>query len=125
MIDYNVRPSAWAGCPAPQLQTNPIQVVKDAAAAGHGSEGLRGQLAQERRAAHELRGSRRAAQLAAQHVRVALQPAGLQGKGHEYFLKHLLGTSNGVQGKGPRPDDAKPTEVVWHDKAPEGKLTCW
>ena len=47
---------------------------------------------------------------------------GSSGKGHEYFLKHLLGTSNGVQGKDLGKDDAKPSEVVWHDKAPEGKL---
>jgi nitrate reductase alpha subunit len=47
---------------------------------------------------------------------------GSSGKGHEYFLKHLLGTSNGVQGKDLGKEEAKPTEVVWHDKAPEGKL---
>ena len=47
---------------------------------------------------------------------------GSSGKGHEYFLKHLLGTSNGVQGKDLGKDEAKPNEVVWHDKAPEGKL---
>ena len=47
---------------------------------------------------------------------------GSSGKGHEYFLKHLLGTSNGVQGKDLGIDNAKPAEVVWHDKAPEGKL---
>jgi nitrate reductase alpha subunit len=47
---------------------------------------------------------------------------GSSGKGHEYFLKHLLGTSNGVQGKDLGADEAKPREVVWHDKAPEGKL---
>ena len=47
---------------------------------------------------------------------------GSSGKGHEYFLKHLLGTSNGVQGKDLGAEEAKPTEVVWHDKAPEGKL---
>jgi nitrate reductase alpha subunit len=29
---------------------------------------------------------------------------GSSGKGHEYFLKHLLGTSNGVQGKDLGPD---------------------
>ena len=47
---------------------------------------------------------------------------GSSGKGHEYFLKHLLGTSNGVQGKDLGADEAKPKEVVWHAKAPEGKL---
>ena len=41
----------------------------------------------------------------------------------EYFMKHLLGAQNNVLG-----DDLKtmgqqlPTEVKWHDKAPEGKL---
>jgi nitrate reductase alpha subunit len=47
---------------------------------------------------------------------------GSSGKGHEYFLKHLLGTTNGVQGKDLGLEEAKPTEVQWHDKAPEGKL---
>jgi nitrate reductase alpha subunit len=47
---------------------------------------------------------------------------GSSGKGHEYFLKHLLGTTHGVQGKDLGTDDAKPTEVQWHEKAPEGKL---
>jgi nitrate reductase alpha subunit len=47
---------------------------------------------------------------------------GSSGKGHEYFLKHLLGTSHGVQGQDLGPEDAKPKEVVWHEKAPEGKL---
>ena len=47
---------------------------------------------------------------------------GSSGKGHEYFLKHLLGTTNGVQGKDLGAQDAKPQEVKWHDQAPEGKL---
>jgi nitrate reductase alpha subunit len=47
---------------------------------------------------------------------------GSSGKGHEYFLKHLLGTTHGVQGKDLGADEAKPTEVVWHKEAPEGKL---
>ena len=48
---------------------------------------------------------------------------GSSGKGHEYFLKHLLGTPHGVQGKELGEMGAqKPTDVVWHDEAPEGKL---
>ena len=47
---------------------------------------------------------------------------GSSGKGHEYFLKHLLGTTNGVQGKDLGVEGGvKPEEVVWRD-APEGKL---
>jgi nitrate reductase alpha subunit len=48
---------------------------------------------------------------------------GSSGKGHEYFLKHLLGTSHGVLGKDLGEEGrTKPTEVRWHDEAPRGKL---
>ncbi len=43
------------------------------------------------------------------------------GKGHEYFLKHFLGTHQGVLGKeSAQLSDTK--EINWRDKAPEGKL---
>ncbi|NRD79646.1 nitrate reductase subunit alpha [Bacillus sp. BRMEA1] len=42
------------------------------------------------------------------------------GKGHEYFLKHLLGTTNGLLNDDG--DSLRPEEVKWHDDAPEGKL---
>jgi nitrate reductase / nitrite oxidoreductase, alpha subunit len=48
---------------------------------------------------------------------------GSSGKGHEYFLKHLLGTTHGVLGKDlGATGGVKPKEVAWHDEAPEGKL---
>ena len=48
---------------------------------------------------------------------------GSSGKGHEYFLKHLLGTVHGVQGKELGSfGGAKPEEVTWREQAPEGKL---
>ena len=48
---------------------------------------------------------------------------GSSGKGHEYFLKHLLGTTHGVQGKDlGETGKQKPKEVAWHDDAPKGKL---
>ncbi len=48
---------------------------------------------------------------------------GSSGKGHEYFLKHLLGTTHGVLGKDlGETGEKKPKEVAWHDEAPEGKL---
>ncbi|MCE3270628.1 MAG: narG [Ramlibacter sp.] len=91
LIDYNVRAERMGWLPsAPQLQTNPLQVVK----------------ANWPRNLFVWRSN----------------ILGSSGKGHEYFLKHLLGTSHGVQGKDLGRDEAKPTEVVWHDKAPEGKL---
>lgn len=48
---------------------------------------------------------------------------GSSGKGHEYFLRHLLGTHHGLQGKDlGETDGEKPKDVVWRDPAPEGKL---
>jgi nitrate reductase alpha subunit len=44
---------------------------------------------------------------------------GASGKGHEYFLKHLLGTDHAVQN---REGEKKTEEVLWRDSAPEGKL---
>ncbi len=41
------------------------------------------------------------------------------GKGHEFFLKHLLGTHNGVLSE--ENPDLKPTEVIWRDESPQGK----
>jgi nitrate reductase alpha subunit len=121
MIDYNVRAERMGWLPsAPQLKTNPLLVARELAGAD-----------------------------AKQHVATALKSGALQlscedpddpanwprnmfvwrsnilgssGKGHEYFLKHLLGTSNGVQGKDLGRDEAKPQEVHWHAQAPEGKL---
>jgi nitrate reductase alpha subunit len=44
---------------------------------------------------------------------------GASGKGHEYFLKHLLGIENAVFNKDA---DNRPEEIKWRDPAPEGKL---
>ena len=52
---------------------------------------------------------------------------GSSGKGHEYFLKHLLGTSHGVQGKDLGEEGAsKPEEVrLARAGAAKASSTCW
>lgn len=42
------------------------------------------------------------------------------GKGHEYFLKHLLGATNGLLNDDS--DSIRPDEIKWRDEAPTGKL---
>ncbi|WP_069813976.1 nitrate reductase subunit alpha [Streptomyces sp. TP-A0874] len=42
-------------------------------------------------------------------------------KGHEYLLRHLLGTDDAVTAT-ETPPGLRPTEVVWRDQAPVGKL---
>ena len=121
MIDFNVRAERMGWLPsAPQLEENPLRVM-----AGAGDKPA---------------GDHVAASLASGALRMSCEdpdnPAnwprnmfvwrsnllGSSGKGHEYFLKHLLGTSHGVQGKDLGEDGGvKPDEVVWRD-APEGKL---
>jgi nitrate reductase alpha subunit len=51
---------------------------------------------------------------------------GSSGKGHEYFLKHLLGTSNGVQGKdlGRKTKPSRP-KCSGTTRRPKASWTCW
>jgi respiratory nitrate reductase, alpha subunit len=47
---------------------------------------------------------------------------GCSGKGMEYFMKHLLGTQNGVLGEEiSKTGKPLPKDIEWIDKAPEGK----
>jgi nitrate reductase / nitrite oxidoreductase, alpha subunit len=47
---------------------------------------------------------------------------GSSGKGHEYFLKHLLGTTDPAVRAEETPPELRPKEVVWREQAPVGKL---
>ena len=47
---------------------------------------------------------------------------GSSGKGHEYFLRHLLGTTDAGVRAEEAPPELRPAEVVWREPAPEGKL---
>ncbi|HMM78315.1 MAG TPA: nitrate reductase subunit alpha [Gammaproteobacteria bacterium] len=123
MIDYNVRAERMGWLPsAPQLETNPLQIVKDAAAAGLDPKDYAVQKLRD----GSLRMSCEDPDAPRNWPRNMFvwrsNLLGSSGKGHEYFLKHLLGTSHGVQGRDLGPDDAKPEEVAWHEQAPEGKL---
>ena len=47
---------------------------------------------------------------------------GSSGKGHEYFLKHLLGVPDSAVRAEESPPELRPRDVVWREQAPEGKL---
>jgi nitrate reductase / nitrite oxidoreductase, alpha subunit len=46
---------------------------------------------------------------------------GSSGKGNEYFLHHLLGTSSNLQAE-ETPENLRPKHVTWRPEAPSGKL---
>ncbi|GAA0327641.1 nitrate reductase subunit alpha [Sphingomonas oligophenolica] len=124
MIDFNAKAERMGWLPsAPALQCNPLDLAREAAAAGVDPK------------AHTLEGLKSGA------VKMSCMdpddPAnwprnmfvwrsnllGSSGKGHEYFLKHLLGASHGLQGKDlGETGGQKPKDVVWRDEAAEGKL---
>ena len=123
LIDYNVRAERMGWLPsAPQLQTNPMQVVKDAAAAGMDPKDYAVKALKDGSLKMSCEDPDNPLNWPRNLFVWRSNLLGSSGKGHEYFLKHLLGTTHGVQGKDLGADEAKPTEVQWHDKAPEGKL---
>ena len=123
MIDYNVRAERMGWLPsAPQLKTNPLQVVRDAQAAGMDAKDYAVKSLKDGSLQMSCTDPDAPENWPRNLFVWRSNLLGSSGKGHEYFLKHLLGTKHGVQGKDLGVDDAKPEEVVWHDKAPEGKL---
>ncbi len=122
-IDFNVRAERMGWLPStPQLNVNPLKLAREAKAAGVDAKDYTVAAIKAGKidfACHDPD----APQNWPRNMFVwRSNILGSSGKGHEYFLKHLLGTSNGVQGKDLGPQDAKPTEVKWHAQAPEGKL---
>jgi len=123
MIDFNVRAERMGWLPsAPQLKTNPMQVVKDAQAAGLDAKDYVVKALKDGTLEMSCEDPDAPQNWPRNLFVWRSNLLGSSGKGHEYFCKHLLGTENGVQGKDLGKDDAKPAEVKWHKDAPQGKL---
>ncbi len=123
MIDYNVRAERMGWLPsAPQLKTHPMQVVKDAAAAGLEPKDYVVRALKDGTLEMSCEDPDAPQNWPRNMFVWRSNLLGSSGKGHEYFCKHLLGTENGVQGKDLGADEAKPKEVKWHTDAPQGKL---
>jgi nitrate reductase alpha subunit len=124
LIDYNIRAERMGWLPsAPQLKTNPLEVSKAAKTAG---KEIRDYVAEQLKSG-DLEMSCEDPDAPENWPRNLFvwrsNLLGSSGKGHEYFLKHLLGTDHGVMGKDLGEEgQAMPKEAAWHDEAPEGKL---
>jgi nitrate reductase alpha subunit len=124
LIDFNVRAERMGWLPsAPQLAANSLELTRAAAAAGKDPK----DYAVEQLKSGALKLSCEDPDNPVNFPRNLFvwrsNLLGSSGKGHEYFLKHLLGTQHGVQGKDlGEMGGEKPIEVTWRDPAPEGKL---
>ncbi len=124
LIDYNIRAERMGWLPsAPQLKTNPLEVAKAAKKAG--KDILAYVIEQLKSGVLEMScEDPDAPENWPRNLFVwRSNLLGSSGKGHEYFLKHLLGTDHGVMGKDLGEEGRqKPIEAKWHDEAPQGKL---
>jgi nitrate reductase alpha subunit len=124
IIDYNIRAERMGWLPsAPQLQTNPLQVSKDAAAAGMEARDYVAKSLKDGSLKLSCEDPDNPHNWPRNLFVWRSNLLGSSGKGHEYFLKHLLGATHGVLGKDLGQEGrARPTEAVWREHAPEGKL---
>ncbi len=124
LIDFNVRAERMGWLPsAPQLAANPLEVTRAAAAAGMDPKDYAVKALKEGSLKLSCEDPDNPVNFPRNLFVWRSNLLGSSGKGHEYFLKHLLGTQHGVQGKDlGDTGDEKPLEVVWRHQAPEGKL---
>ena len=124
MIDYNARAERMGWLPsAPQLKQNPLGIAAAARRAGmeakdYVAKGLTdGTLDMSCHDPDAPENWPRNLFVWRSNL------LGSSGKGHEYFLKHLLGTTHGLKGKDLGAEGARRSkEVIWHEEAPQGKL---
>jgi len=123
-IDFNARSERMGWLPsAPQLETNPLQVCRQAAAAGVTPRDFAVKALKDGTLKLSCLDPDNPANWPRNLFVWRSNLLGSSGKGHEYFLKHLLGTSHGVLGKDLGVEGGmKPEEVAWPDEAPQGKL---
>ena len=124
LIDYNIRAERMGWLPsAPQLKSNPLEVARAAAAAGQEAKDYVASQLKSGGLEMSCEDPDDEANWPRNLFVWRSNLLGSSGKGHEYFLKHLLGTSHGVLGKDLGDEGRqRAKEAVWHDKAPEGKL---
>jgi nitrate reductase alpha subunit len=120
LIDFNVRAERMGWLPsAPQLQRNPLGIAEEARKAGKDAKDYVAQALKSGALKMSCEDPDHPDNFPRNLFVWRSNLLGSSGKGHEYFLKHLLGTTNGVQGG---ETVAGTDEVVAHDKGPEGKL---
>ena len=124
LIDCNVKAERLGWLPsAPQLERNPLELTKEALKKGKNTNDY---IVQQLKSG-DLRMSCEDPDNEKNFPRNMFvwrsNILGSSGKGHEYFMKYLLGTQHGVQNKDlGQMGSKKPEEVKWRDIEDNGKL---
>ena len=125
LADYNVVATRLGFLPsAPHFNKNPLEIVADATNAGATDEAGVAKYMVEQLKSGSLDMAFADVDNPVNWPRNLFvwrgNLIGTSAKGHEYFLKHLLGAQNGVLQEGGAGSNTK--EVKWHENAPVGKL---
>ena len=124
MADFNAMAARLGWLPSyPQFNRNPLDICKEASTAGANSDEGIIDYAVDQLKKGELQFAIEDPDNPKNFPRMLFlwraNLLGASGKGHEYFLKHLLGVENAVFNKDA---ELRPQEVKRPDPAPEGKL---
>ena len=122
MLDYNIRAERAGWLPsAPQLNRNPLTIANEAKAKGMKVEDYVVKSLQNGSLSFACESPDNPANFPRNLFIWRSNLLGSSGKGHEYMLKYLLGTKNGVLGD-ETVAELRPHEVDWVENAPTGKL---
>jgi len=120
LLDYNAKAERMGWLPsAPQLQTNPLEVTRAAAAAGMSAVDYAVDQIKDKKLEFSCDDPDNPANFPRNMFVWRSNILGSSGKGHEYFLKYLLGTQNALMSN--EDDCIKPRDVKVRPAA-EGKL---
>ena len=125
MLDYNIKSERMGWLPsAPQINRNPLQVTRDAEAAGMDPKNYLVQQLKNGNIKFAAEEPDNPDNFPRNMFIWRSNLLGSSGKGHEYMLKYLLGTKNGVLNKDnkKRGNGVIPEEAEWVDDGAEGKL---
>lgn len=125
LADYNVVSQRLGWLPSsPHFNKNPMDIVKQAEASGAKNEKDIADYVVKQLKSGEIAFASEDIDAPENHPRVLFvwrsNLIGCSAKGHEYFLKHLLGAQNGVMQDVVA--EAKGKEIKWHKDAPIAKL---
>lgn len=127
IIDYNSRAERMGWLPsAPQLGTNPLGLVAAAEKAGMDVKDYIVQQLKEKKLKFACEQPENPQNFPRNMFIWRSNLLGSSGKGHEYMLKHLLGTKHGLLGKDLGEfGGKKPEDIEWQDDGAEGKVDLW